>query len=407
MKRLIAMLLTLALAGVLAAKEKKTVMIIVDGIPTDVMERLDIPLVNEISSRGAFGHSYVGGETGSYSETPTISAVCYNIMLTGTWVNKHNVYGNSGQKPNYNYWSLFRIAKEQKTPKTTAIFSSWQDNRTILLGENLPGTNYMKIDYVADGYEFDKERFPKKEHDLQIYDYDEEVCRKAAECIRENAPDLSWVYLWYNDDAGHIFGNGAYFDEYVYKECELVSQVWEAVKYREKNFDEEWMVVLLTDHGRTLDGKSHGGQSWRERTTWIATNQKVNTRFRRGEASMVDVNPSVCEFMGFEVPELVRREQDGISFIGKTEIKDMSLYLSDKKNVSIRWKAVKKNVPVSIYVAKANEYKETGREEWIKLAEVKSGEEEYNISLDSIGESDFYKFAVESEHDSLNRWLKN
>ena len=125
-------------------------------------------------------------------------------ILTGTWMNKHNVNGNSNLNPNYNYWSLFRIAKNQNKDFKTALFSSWTDNRTVLIGEGKPETDHLKIDYVCDGYELDKDRFPAKKDDLHIFDIDSVVCKEAAACIRENAPDLSWVYLWYTD-SGSIF----------------------------------------------------------------------------------------------------------------------------------------------------------------------------------------------------------
>ena len=83
-------------------------------------------------------------------------------ILTGTWMNKHNVNGNSNLNPNYNYWSLFRIAKNQNKDFKTALFSSWTDNRTVLIGEGKPETDHLKIDYVCDGYELDKDRFPAK-----------------------------------------------------------------------------------------------------------------------------------------------------------------------------------------------------------------------------------------------------
>ncbi len=128
----------------LMAKDRKAVIIIVDGIPKDVIERLHVPVIYDIARTGAFGASHVGGETGMYNETPTISAVGYNTMLTGVWANKHNVFGNDNLSPNYNYWSLFRIAKEQKKPLTTGIFSSWTDNRTVLLGEGKKETANLK-----------------------------------------------------------------------------------------------------------------------------------------------------------------------------------------------------------------------------------------------------------------------
>ncbi len=387
-----------------AKGEKKAVIIIVDGIPKDVIERLHVPVIYDIARTGAFGASYVGGETGMYNETPTISAVGYNTMLTGVWANKHNVFGNSNLSPNYNYWSLFRIAKEQKKPFTTGIFSSWTDNRTVLLGEGKSETANLKIDYIRDGYDHDSVNYPKKEKDLHVFDYDERTSTEAAKCIRENAPDLSWVYLWYTDDASHMYGNGSYFDEYILKAGEQIDRVWKAVQYRQKNFGEDWMIIVTTDHGRTIDGHNHGGQSARERATWIATNQKVNKRFREGKAAMVDINPSVCEFLGMEVPDQVRWERDGIPFIGKTEIHDLVLSTYDRE-VILRWTADKKNAPVKIYAAPCDEYKTSGKENWILLADLNAGAEEFRYDLDKIGQSNFYKFVVVSQHESLNRWL--
>lgn len=386
------------------SKTRKAVFIIIDGVPADMIERLNTPTINRIASQGAYARAYTGGEVGGYSQTPTISAIGYTNLLTATWLNKHNVGGNSNLKPNYNYWTIFRIAKEQKREYKTAIYSSWTDNRTVLLGEGKKETGHLKIDYVCDGFDLDTLRFPQKDKELHIFDIDEHVSKQAAQGIRNDAPDLSWVYLWYTDDAGHIEGNGSFFDEYTQKADLQIERIWQAVQYREKYFDEEWMVVVTTDHGRTESGYGHGGQSERERTTWIATNQQVNEHFRKGVLSITDITPSICRFMDFEVPRDVLWEQDGIPFIGPIDISQMKTLPHDN-DIILSWKCLNAKAQVNIYIATDNQYKNGGKDNWIKIATVPAKQEQYNIKHQQIPLSKFYKIVIQTENNHLNRWI--
>lgn len=396
------MLLSTTISGF--SKTRKTVFIIIDGVPADVIERLNLPAINEIASQGAYARAYTGGEIGEYSQTPTISAIGYTNLLTATWLNKHNVGGYSNLKPNYNYWTIFRIAKEQEREYKTAIYSSWTDNRTVLLGEGKKETGHLKIDYVCDGFDLDTLCFPQKDKELHIFDIDEHVSKQAAKGIRNDAPDLSWVYLWYTDDAGHIEGNGSFFDEYT-KQADLqIERIWQAVQYREKHFDEEWMVVVTTDHGRTESGYGHGGQSERERTTWIATNQQVNKHFRKDGLSIIDIAPSICRFMGFEVPRDVLWEQDGIPFIGSIDISQMKTLPYDN-NIILFWKCLNAKAQVNIYIAIDNQYKNGEKDNWIKIATVPAKQEQYNIKSEQIPASKFYKIVLHTENNHLNRWI--
>lgn len=385
------------------ARTKKAVYIIIDGVPADQIERLHPDAIFDIADKGAYARAYTGGEAGAYSETPTISAVGYTNLLTATWYNKHNVGGNDNLSPNYNYWTIFRIAKEQKKPFTTGLFSSWTDNRTVLIGEGKSETGNLMIDYVADGFDHDESKYPHKDMELHVFDYDEAAAKAAAETIRDNAPDLSWVYLWYTDDAGHIKGNGEFFDEYVRKADEQIAAIWESVRYREKKFGEDWMVVVTTDHGRTDDGHNHGGQSERERTTWISTNVPVNSHFADSNLSITDIAPSLSRYLGFEVPRDVLWEQDGIPFIGKTDISDLKARKYDD-TIILSWKAYKPST-TDIYVAVTNNFKTGGRDEYIKLASLPAGTTDYIVDPVLLPSSDFYKFVVVTPNNHINRWF--
>ena len=303
------------LIGFSFAQQKKVLVILVDGIPYDVITKVNTPYLDKLTSKGAFAKAYVGGEKGGITESPTISAVGYNSMLTGTWANKHNVWGNGIEAPNYNYPTFFKVAKEANPNLKLGIFSTWLDNRTKLLGEGLTATNNLTIDYKYDGYELDTVAFPHDKNKIYIKNIDKLVTEKAAETIKSKGPDVSWLYLEFTDDMGHRHGDSKTFYESVEHADQLIGQVYEAVSFRKKKFKEDWLVIVTTDHGRDAQtGKNHGGQSDRERETWIATNKKpTNPRFKNGLA-VVDIFPSVCKFLNIEIPKTVKENLEGISF---------------------------------------------------------------------------------------------
>lgn len=390
----------------LQGKTRKALYIVLDGIPADYIERVHPKNIFDIASKGGYARAYTGGEVGAYSQTPTISAIGYMNILTGTWMNKHNVNGNSNLNPNYNYWSLFRIAKNQNKDFKTALFSSWTDNRTVLIGEGKPETDHLKIDYVCDGYELDKNRFPAKKDDLHIFDIDSVVCKEAAACIRENAPDLSWVYLWYTDSGFHIYGDGAFMDHYVNKTDDLIGMIWEAVQYREKKFDEEWMVIVTTDHGRGESGHHHGGQLARERSVWVSTNVRaLNAQFTRPTLALVDILPTICRFMDFQMPRDVAFEKDGISFYGPTDIYELTTHPYDNQ-VTLCWKGEGAKDEAVVYMATTNAYKEGGKDNWSEIGRVKASTGRFVVDLGKYPSSKFYKFVVKTPTTSLTRWLQ-
>lgn len=299
------------------AQEKKVVFIILDGIPAGELEKTPTPNLDQIAKVGGYARAFTGGEKDGPSQTPTISAVGYNSLLTGTWANKHNVWDNDIAAPNYSYWTIFRLMREAKPDAKLAIFSTWEDNRTKLLGEGLSETGNLKLDFVFDGFEKDTLTYP---HDLDkdyIRKIDNLVSFEAAHILITEAPDLSWVYLEFTDDMGHRFGKSPQLTAAIELADAQVGRIWEAIQFREKNFDEEWLIWITTDHGRKApDFKDHGGQSDSEREIWMVTNAKnLSGRFYSGTAAMVDILPSLVDFLKIQVPESQRKNWDGRSLL--------------------------------------------------------------------------------------------
>lgn len=398
---------TFLLAGTLLfsqSRSKKAVFIIVDGIPADVIEKLDLPNLKAIAKEGGYAHAVVGGGRGAYNETPTISAVGYNSVLTGTWVNKHNVWDNDIKAPNYNYKNIFRLLKEYDPAKKIGIFSSWEDNRTKLAGEGLAAAGDIKFDYHFDGLELDTNNYPHDAERNFMKRIDEKVSDAASECIKNQAPDLSWVYLEYTDDMGHKYGDSPQYYDAIANADRLVGKVWQAVQYRQKEFNEDWLIIITTDHGRDpKTGRGHGGQSDRERAGWIFTNAKnLNGYFRNNHASIVDIMPTIARFMNIKISIESKKEIDGIPFIGKLSITDPVVILQNRIT-QITWTSIEAEGMVKIFVAPTNSFKSgvADKYQFIKSVPAKKGQTMINLEKLPSG---FYKFYLEGKYNSVNRW---
>ena len=383
-----------------AARPRKALFVIVDGIAADQLRRVPTP---ELDALGHFALAYVGGQPHTYTQTPTISAVGYNSLLTGTWVNKHNVWGNDIREPNYHYHSIFRFFQQQRPGGTTAVFSSWLDNRTRLLGDNLPQTGPQRLTYHFDGLELDTLGFPHDTARRFMHLIDEHVTDAAAACLRQQAPDLTWVYLEYPDDMGHRHGDALPFYQAIALMDRQIGRLRAAIAYREKTFGEDWLLLVTTDHGRDpRRGMNHGGQSARERSTWVAAHATgLNAHFARDTVAIVDLLPTLARHLGLHLPQAQAWEIDGVPLIGPVSVSHAEAERTGNA-LAVRWRVHDTAGQLRIWLTTTNHFETGGRDLYRLLGQwpVAAGQ----ARLEGLPPG-FYKIVIEAPHNSLNRWV--
>lgn len=389
-----------------SGRAPKVVFIIADGIPADVLEAAPAPHIKQLIASGTYLRAHVGGDLGTYTQTPTISAPGYNDLLTGTWGYKHNVWDNAIKAPNYHYPTIFRLLKEARPTSKIAIFSTWLDNRTKLVGESRPAAGSLHFDYHADGYELDTVAYPHDKGSLYTHAIDVKVVAEAARCLRENGPDLSWVYLEHTDDMGHRHGDSPELRTAVGYLDTQISQLQRALAYRRQHFAEDWLLVLTTDHGRDANtGRNHGGQSARERATWLVISEKnVNVYARRAPVAIVDILPTIARFMQLPLPPATRRELDGVPLIGPVSLATPQV-MAGPDSLRISWIALGGQAEkVKVWATTTNHVKTGGSDDYVLLGTVPLARQRLALSRAAYP-APFYKIMLEGAHNTLNTWL--
>ena len=249
-------------------KMAKCLVIGFDGCRADALANIDegkSGILTLKTQGGAVYYTYAGGEPPQEQSTSTGPG--WTTILTGHWAEEpggtgHTVTGNGITKPVEPKLIFTQLLKQNLAKKTTFIVSwggHFKDSSASYLNEMAyckeHGLNAAWVTKVSDAGTF-------RDTLAQV---------KAAD-----GPDVVMCIQEHCDHTGHSSGFSNQNLDYVKavrdSDKEALALI-EAVQNRASYADEDWLIIITTDHGG--DGTSHGSQAAGCRQTFIAWNQAM------------------------------------------------------------------------------------------------------------------------------------
>jgi hypothetical protein len=258
-----------SIALIQPAPVKKVLVIGIDGCRPDALARAATPNIDRLVTEGCYA---VGR-----ADPLTVSGPCWSSILCGVWSGKHGVRDNSFVGANYGEYPDFVTLLERARPELqTVVVTSWSPiSEQIVANADYEGPKSGKGDEAA------------------VYE--------VRSQLRHQEPDVVFVHFDAPDYAGHSFGYGPEVPEYI-KSIEetdaLIGVIIAQVRDRNAYSNEEWLVIVTSDHGGT--GKGHGLPIPEHIEVPFVVSGPSAARSFGVVPTQCDVAPTVFAFFGIE-----------------------------------------------------------------------------------------------------------
>jgi len=234
------LLVCLACGTLLKAQTKKLILIGIDGCRPDALVAANTPVLDTLMAHSTFS---------LYAQTifPTVSGPGWSSMLTGVWYYKHGVTDNTFVGADYtDYPTFLTRLKKADSSYYTASISQWASINTYINNN---------VDYIYNASS------------------GSDVAANAANLLATQDPDAIFLQFDDVDEAGHSSGFSPSNAEYIQAIEHVdtyVGQVLQAIESRPSYDQEEWFIMVSTDHGGV--SITHGGNSTAEKTIFLIMN---------------------------------------------------------------------------------------------------------------------------------------
>ena len=255
MKKTLFTILSLVLAFNAFGQARKVLFIGIDGCRWDAVVAANAPSIDNLLTNSIYSGN-------GLTEYKTWSGTGWSGMLTGVWHTKHGVTDNTFTGSNYTQYPDFISRAENFNPSlSTMSVVHWGPINTTII---------QSID-----------------NEVTVAT-DSAVKNEAVNMLTNDDPDVLFIAFDDVDHAGHTYGFSPTVTEYlqaIETTDMYVSEILAALYARTNYINEDWLIVLTTDHGGTPSG--HGGGTLEERTIFNIYNNPsfVSQQLNRVELS--------------------------------------------------------------------------------------------------------------------------
>ena len=229
----------------------------IDGVRYDTLLEQQTPALDRVAADGFLQDLQVN------ASGPTISGPSWSTMVSGVLPPTHRIFDNDLTDHDLGRYPDFITLGTRAFPEVqTFAGADWEP----LVSSHSGGPIFAGGGFLSD-------RRRGKEATAEDWHVgDQQVADRATEHLTalESEPgSITFVYQHGVDTAGHREGVGERYREFIDASDRRLDQLLRAVDERPSRADEDWLIIVATDHGHVDEG-GHGGDHPAERTAWIA-----------------------------------------------------------------------------------------------------------------------------------------
>jgi hypothetical protein len=252
MKKTNTLILLVLISSLVFASQKRKVMIIgIDGTRSDALQQANTPVLDSLIANGTYSFN-------AYHMGITVSGPSWSDIMCGVWEAKHNVTNNDYTNSRYNTYPYFTTRAKSIKPDLYCVqVVEWSPLNDKVYNDSWN----KKVLTACDGCQ----------------DTRNNTSELACQEISNENLDCIFIYYDQPDITGHSSGfnpnNPSYIAAIEYVDTRL-RKVMNCLKGRPTYAEEDWLILLIPDHGGIGTGHGDGSKETRN-IWWIASGSAV------------------------------------------------------------------------------------------------------------------------------------